>query len=133
MPLNAQAAECAKGELMLEYMVVNTLMVEPFYTARLSGLLDMPTPNYTYDLQMAKEGEQTTGQLVFREKEPGMIAIQMITPITIDDTIKIPHESQSLMLNVTKTFGWGAEYFQAKFPEGFENHKPICMKPEMYK
>lgn len=118
---------------MLEYMVVNTLMVEPFYTARLSGLLDMPTPNYTYDLQMAKEGEQTTGQLVFREKEPGMIAIQMITPITIDDTIKIPHESQSLMLNVTKTFGWGAEYFQAKFPEGFENHKPICMKPEMYK
>lgn len=128
-PVNA--ARCQQGELMLEY--VSTQSGQGGHTVRLMGMLDMPTPNYTYDFAVDTGAPQTAAELSLREANPDMMSMQVITPITIDETFQIPKGSTSLMVNISKTFGWGAEYFQAKFPNGFENHKAICMTPEMYK
>ncbi|MGH1455485.1 MAG: hypothetical protein ACRBDI_01780 [Alphaproteobacteria bacterium] len=128
------ANECNDGDLMLEYTPVATFAPEPFYTARLSGKIDLPNPNYTYKLKIStKEGVQTSGSLGLHIKNPDMMSAQVITPLTIDDTIKIPHGSKALMIDVVKPFNWGAEYFRADYPDGLENAKPICMKADVYK
>lgn len=126
------AAQCGHGELMLEY-AADQAAEDGFYTARLMGQLDMPTPNYAYKFTYDEAAPQNSAQLSFLVANPDMMSMQVITPITIDETLHIPHNSTSLMIDVIKDFGWGAEYFQAKYPDGFENHKAICMKPEMYK
>mgnify|MGYP000719087930 FL=1 len=119
---------------MLEHVPVATFAPEPFYTARLSGTIEVPHPNYAYKLDISlKESAQASGSLEFYIKNSDMMSAQVITPITIDDTIKIPHFSKSLMIDVVKPFHWGAEYFRADFPNGLENIKPICMKAEVYK
>ncbi len=135
-PFTSHAAECNYGDLMLEYTPVQTFAPEPFYTARLSGTIDLPTPNYAYKLNInTEEGEQANGTLKLYVKDPQMGSAQVITPIIIDDTIKIPHGSKSLMIDVVKQFNWGAEYFRADFNPDFftQNSKPICMKAEVYK
>ena len=121
---------------MIEHTSVQTFAPEPFYTARITGTIDAPTPNYAYKLNIStKEGEQTNGSLEFYVPDPDMMSTQVITPINIDDTVKIPHGSKALMIDVVKQFNWGAEYYRAKFtPEFFsKNSKPICMKADVYK
>ncbi len=133
---HAYAAECKYGDLMLEYTPVQTFAAEPFFTAQLSGTVDLPNPNYTYKLSISTEQtEQAGGALEFFLKDPDAMSPQVITPVTINDTIKIPHSSKSLMIDVIKPFNWGAEYYRAEFnPEFFtDNSKPICMKADVYK
>ncbi len=135
-PSQSGATECNYGDLMIEHTPVQTFAAEPFYTARITGTIDAPTPNYAYKLNIStKEGEQTDGSLEFYVQNPDMMSAQVITPINIDDTIKIPHGSKALMIDVVKQFNWGAEYYRAKFtPEFFsKNSKPICMKADFYK
>jgi hypothetical protein len=136
VPSQSKAVECNSGDLMIEHTSVQTLASEPFYTVRITGTVDLPTPNYAYKLEVTqKEGAQTAGSLEFYVKNPDMMTMQVITPITIDDTVKIPHGSKSLMIDVVKQFNWGAEYYRAEFGHAFftNNSKPICMKAEAYK
>lgn len=134
LPLSyAQANNCKMGDLTLEYMIADTLVAEPFYTAHLRGIIDVPNPNYTYTLSIEKMGQHTQAKLKFFIKDNTTMAAQVITPLEIDDIIKIPHESQRLMIDIEKPYNWGVEYFQANYPEGFENTKSICMKADYYK
>ena len=132
LPASVQAAECRRGELMLEYVPVNTIVAEPFYTARISGEIEMPHPGYWYELAIDHDEPETMGALSFMS-DHDLATIQVISPIIIDDTIKIPHGATSLLIDVVKDFNWGAEYFKAEFYNGLFNAKPICMKGEMYK
>ncbi len=133
LPLSfAQANNCKMGDLTLEYMVVNTLVAEPFYTAHLSGVIDVPNPNYDYTLNIEKNGQHTHAKLKLFVKD-NTETMQVITPLEIDDIIKIPHESQRFMIDIEKPYNWGAEYFQAHYTEGLENTKSICMKADYYK
>lgn len=134
IPAQGNAQNCGQGELLLEFIQIQTFAPTDTHMVRLSGVLDMPSPNYAYTLSVDKSNkERTHGELSFHEKTPGMMSIAVITPITIDETFDIPNTTKVFFLNVTKTFNWGAEYFQAKFPEGFGGKGAFCLKPEMYK
>ena len=73
------------------------------------------------------------GALKLYETNPDMMSIQVITPITIENTIKIPFDATGIFIDVSKSFSGQPEYFMVKFTESFNGTKSLCMPPEMYK
>ena len=126
LPSVAWAQDCKDGELKLESVDAQT--------ARLSGALQTPTPDYIYSFSV-KEGESgyMHAELTITDENPGTPAAMVIGTLPVDETFAMPAAARTLMINVSSMFNWGPEYFQAKFPDGLAQHKSICMTPEMYK
>lgn len=138
MTLNAsqaKATQCAYGELMVDFVQVQTFAPEDSYTANIIGTVDLPNPNYAYTLKLQPfhAGGMVRGTLNLFERDAERESAAVITPTTIESTIKIPFDAAGVFIDVVKTFNWGAEYFTVKFPEGFNGTKSLCMSPEMYK
>lgn len=138
-PVSVQAARCNQGDLMVDFVQVQTFAPEDMYTANIIGTLDMPNPNYSYALEFPspsadfKAGTMLRGVLKLYETNPEMMSIQVITPITIENMIKIPFDATGIFIDVSKPFSGQPEYFMVKFVEGFNGTKSLCMPPEMYK
>ena len=139
VPVPVQAARCNQGDLMVDFLQVQTFAPEDMYTANIIGTLDMTNPNYSYTMEFPvpsnefKAGTMLRGALKLYETNPDMMSIQVITPITIENMIKIPLDATGIFIDVSKPFGGNPEYFTVKFPEGFNGTKYLCMSPEMYK
>lgn len=139
VPVLAHAARCNQGDLMVDFVQVHTFAPEEMHTANIIGTLDMPNPNYSYTLEFPvpsadfKAGTMLRGALKLYETNPDMMSIQVITPITIENMIKIPFDATGIFIDVSKPFSGQPEYFTVKFPEGFNGTKSLCMSPEMYK
>ncbi|PCI56232.1 MAG: hypothetical protein COB36_05485 [Alphaproteobacteria bacterium] len=139
VPVSAQAARCKQGDLMVDFVQVQTFAPEDMYTANIIGTLDMPNPNYSYTLEFPspsadfKAGTMLRGALKLYETNPDMMSIQVITPITIENMIKIPFDATGIFIDVSKPFSGQPEYFTVKFVETFNGTKSLCMPPEMYK
>ncbi|PCI98431.1 MAG: hypothetical protein COB14_07905 [Alphaproteobacteria bacterium] len=131
----AKATQCAYGELMVDFVQVQTFAPEDFYTANIIGTIDLPNPNYAYTLKLEpfKAGGMVRGTLQLFEKDAERKNAAVITPTTIESTIKIPFDAAGVFIDVVKTFNWGAEYFTVKFQEGFNGTKSLCMPAEVYK
>lgn len=133
LPCTAQADECPKGALVIENTPVQTLAPEDAYTAHITGTIDAPTPGYSASITAGGGDEQTPGMLVLKKKDPESVDAQVVTPVRIDATIKIPHISRKLIIDVIKPFDWGPDYYEVDYPDEFANHKTLCMTPEQYK
>lgn len=136
LPFSVQAEECQYGDLALEFLDVKTYAPADSYTAQLSGIIEVPTPNYTHTFLFSQE-EMKEGilraDLALHIKEPDIMSSQVITPIDIKHTIEIPHETKTLFIDVIKRFRWGAEYFQIHLPETPRFERSYCLSPEQYK
>ena len=136
LPFAAQAGECKYGDLALEFLDVKTFAPTDSYTAQLTGIIEVPTPNYTHTFLFSQE-EMKEGilraDLALHIKEPDVMSFQVITPLEINHTIEIPHVAQTLFVDVIKRFHWGAEYFQIHLPDTPQFERFYCLSPEQYK
>ena len=134
-PFSANAKGCKYGDLRLEFLNVQTFAPTDSYTASLRGTLDMPNPNYIYELTFDefKDGDKSLrATLSLSMKNPEIVSAAVITPIKIDETIQIPHKARRIFIDVIKKFNWGAEYFQTSIPQKIPYNKPICLQAETY-
>jgi len=134
-PFSANAKGCKYGDLSLELLNIQTFAETDSYTAILSGTLEMPNPNYKYELifDEFKDGDKSLrATLSLSMKNPEILSAAVITPIKIDETIQIPHKARRIFIDVIKKFNWGAEYFQTNIPQKVSYYVPICMKAETY-
>lgn len=124
------AQSCSKGSLTLE------IYSQPNHHNRLAHLwskLEMPNTNYSYSL-IAKElgiDNMARWALVLKQKRPGLMTKQVITPLILDEEISIPNQAEGLFIEVEKSFSGSPEYFSIKFLN--TTQKIYCLSPEMYK
>lgn len=127
---NAGGEACTRGELEWTFDPAQNESLEQ-RTGRLHGTLETPHPGYHYVLEREPEhqGDMMRLTLHIRENEKESANIMVISPLTIDEDLRISTSAKGIFIDVIKTFGWGPEYFTVKFKNG----APYCMPPEMYK
>ena len=126
-----QDKNCNYGELKIEFIKGDSKKNSAINTVRIYVSVDTPNPGYIYSLSMNEgtEGQIVNGTLSLYMKDEGLMSAAVITPITIDQTVKIPANARTIFIDVSKKFNWGPEYFIG----GFSGFQTLCLPPSTYK
>lgn len=124
---SAPAKRCEEGALSLTFINVQTFAVETLRTAEITGQIDTPHPNYDYRLTMddtLSESDRLHGTLELYVKNPDQMHIQVITPLSVSGTIKVPQAAKEVVIKVEKPFSWGPKQYTGSL----EDKQSLCLQ-----
>ncbi len=122
---------CPPNQLQVDFMEVNATANARSHKALVHGILEMPTPNYTYGLVFDPnlyEGNLSAVMTV-KDKNPGAPALDVITPLEINRVFDIPYGTTSIFIEIVKNFNWGPEYFKGDLRK-FDS---FCLEPDVFR
>lgn len=118
---------CQSDQLQIDFIDENSYAEVKTRGALIHGEIDMPTPGYIYTLMfepLVRDGT-LRGFLQLREQRPGTPKPSVITPLKIEQTFEIPHDTATILIEVDKNFNWGSDYYKTDI-HGVQS---ICMSP----
>jgi len=124
---------CQYGALKLEFISDRSAGGESESSIRITGVMDVPNPNYTYTLSLQESVKDKllygALKIALRTESKDLMGSAVITPLEIDETFIVTHQANGLMIDISKNFNWGPEFFLTKF----HKKRSLCIVGDLYK
>lgn len=114
-PITDDETECGKRAMMV-------LLDDPYEGQHtLTGRIQAPHPQYSYDLYMATEADDNgvlKGKLILHPHEGKHVG--QLSFVYVDEVIVFPEGSTSIWIKVDKDFPWGSNNFRGDIDDSGE-------------
>ncbi len=127
-PSIASAQLCPSNNLVVEFIGDYVYGEVPARPAQVHGVMEMPHPGYMYSLIFKPDLNEGRlhGVMNLHDKMNGQASAQVITPMEISQSFKVPFDAIEVRIEIVKRFNWGPDDYGGKLKKGGYS---VCLAP----